>query len=113
MEDVDELRQHVQTLKHHIIGNGGKGILKRIDEAEQDIETIQGNFVEKGECRRNRVDDYRNIEKEFDVIKQSLKDMKETRSDDKRMNVVIIGILASSLLSAASLVITVLGGGLP
>lgn len=42
MEDVAST---VQSLKHHIIGNGGKGILRRMDEAEQDIYHFRGNFV--------------------------------------------------------------------
>jgi len=106
MEDALELKQEVQSLRHHVRGNGGKGLLVRMDDVEKEVDMIQGNFVEKGECRRNRVEDYRQVEKEFLVIQNALKEMKEERSGDKRMNVVIIGIVVSSLLSAGSLIIS-------
>jgi uncharacterized coiled-coil DUF342 family protein len=114
MEDMADIKQHVQSLRHHILGNGGKGLLRRIDEAEQEIDHFRGNFVEKIECRNNRVTDFRQIEKEFAQVNAALKDLKDNRMDDKKMNLMVLGIVVTSITSVASLVVMVLSqtGGL-
>jgi len=108
VEDVADLKQHVQSLRHHIHGNGGLGLLRRVDVAEQEIDHFRGNFVEKGECRRNRVEDFNNVEREFKAVRDALAEMKDTRSSDKRMTITVIGVLSTSLFSAASLVVSIL-----
>ena len=107
---MDQLAQEIKSLRHHITGNGGKGILQRIAENETDIDFIRGNYVEKTECRNNRVTDYSNVEKEFQYIKNELKKITDTKQDDRRANLMIAGIIASSLFSAAGLFLAISGG---
>src|SRR6056297_2635778 len=107
MVDSEELKEKVISLSHHVIGNGGKGLIPRMDEAEKDIEVLETNKVDKLDCRRNRVEDYQNVEKEFKALKTALDELKKSRVDDKKLTIMVLGILASSLFSAASLAATV------
>lgn len=101
------VREWVLWLTHAIRGNGGKGILTRVNEIEQEHEFIRTNYVDKTECQKNRVADYSNLESKLESIREQVDKLYKMRVTDKRMTIAIVGIIASTTMSAISVIINI------
>lgn len=104
MEDVVELKHQVLSLRHHISGNGGKGILQRINDVEQKMDFFEGNFVDKGVCLQNRTTDFSANDRQYQEVLSKIEEFRQERRDDKTNKIMLWGILTSALLSLASLI---------
>jgi len=96
-------REWVLWLVHIVRGNGGKGLLSRMDEAEKENDFVRANFIDKTECQKNRVADYSNLESKLDHLQEQIERLYNYRVSDKRMTITMIGILVSASMSAISL----------
>lgn len=102
------IREWVLWLLHSIKGNGGRGLMTRVDDVEKESEFLQVNYVDKKECLNNRTADYSKLELKIDALSKQLEKIDKKGLADKRMNIAIIGIVVSAGMSAASLFISVL-----